>query len=85
MADEDAKAICGELRLRVASQTREHMVGTQYGDGNNAASCELARMFVQATETIAELQNMACARIHVDVVGAFASIISSMVLSPQRP
>ena len=80
LADQTPKGVGGELRARIANLLAPHIVTTQWGDGQGAASCEMAHMALEAVGSAGSSLALCCIRIFVDVVQAFPSVVVALSL-----
>ena len=80
LADQEPKVFGGELRARVAPKLRDTVVNSQHGEGLGASSCVVASLILDGMAHIAETASLCGIRIHVDVIEAYASILTAMVL-----
>ena len=85
LADQEGKNVGGVLRKRLAESLGTEVVGSQCGDGFGGASCDVAHLGEQAFGGVAASMRLTLAKLYVDVVQAFASIIVSLILPlPER-
>ena len=80
LADQTPKGVGGELRSRFAAILAPNIVKTQWGDGQGAASCELAHLALEAVGSAGSSMALCCVRIFVDVVQAYPSLVVALDL-----
>ena len=56
------------------------MTASQWGDGFGSASCELAHVTIQAFGAIGAVMKKTVVRVYIDVVQAYASIVTASTI-----
>ena len=80
LANQEPKLAGGELRSRLAPQLKTRLVGTQWGDGFGASSCELAHLALGNVGAMGISVGQCLLRLFVDVVQAFPWIVVELSL-----
>ena len=80
LADQEPKIMGGVVRKKLHKSFSGTMTASQWGDGFGSASCELAHVTVQAFGAIGAAMEKTVARVYIDVVQAYASIVTALTI-----
>ena len=80
LANSEPALIGAELRTRVMPLLKDSIIPTQWGDGFGAAGCEMTHLAVEAVADRAKGEKKSLARIFVDVVQAYPSLVVALDL-----
>ena len=80
LSDEVGKTVGAALRSNIVQQVKAMVVRSQQGDAFGSRSCEAAHVCTVGLSDSAAARNLSIAKLFIDVIDAFASIVTALCL-----